>query len=51
MKKILIGLFVIICIVAVGYNAYRSEQQVTIGKKKMKILSYLVGKCIIRQFC
>ena len=43
MKKILIALFVIICVFAVGYNAYRSEQQVDNGKKKVYAILPLTG--------
>ena len=43
MKKILIGLFVIVCVVAVGYNAYRSEQQAATGKKKIYALLPVTG--------
>ena len=42
-KKILIALFVIICIFAVGYNAYRSEQHADNGKKKVYAILPLTG--------
>ncbi|MBP5535063.1 MAG: ABC transporter substrate-binding protein [Alphaproteobacteria bacterium] len=35
MKKFLIGLFVILCLFAAGYNAYRSKQQNTSDKKNV----------------
>lgn len=43
MRKILIILFVLICIFAVGYNAYRSEEQATTGKRKVYAVLPLSG--------
>ncbi|MBP5534601.1 MAG: amino acid ABC transporter substrate-binding protein [Alphaproteobacteria bacterium] len=43
MKKVLIVLFVIICVVAVGYNAYQSKQQVNEGKRKVYVVVQLTG--------
>ena len=43
MKRLLIGLVVVLCIVAVGYNAYRSEEQTTTGKRKVYAVLPLTG--------
>ena len=43
MKKVLIALFVIICVFAVGYNAYQSEKQATTGKTKVYAVLPLSG--------
>ena len=43
MKKLLVGLFILICIVAVGYNAYRSEESAATGKQKVYALLPLSG--------
>ena len=42
-KKILIGLFVALCLFAIGYNAYQSEKQATTGKKKVYAILPLSG--------
>ncbi|MBP5534597.1 MAG: amino acid ABC transporter substrate-binding protein [Alphaproteobacteria bacterium] len=43
MKKVLIVLFIALCIFAVGYNAYRSEQRVDNGKKKVYAILPVTG--------
>ena len=42
-KKILVGLFVALCLFAVGYNAYQSEKQATTGKHKVYAMLPLSG--------
>ncbi|MBP5534291.1 MAG: ABC transporter substrate-binding protein [Alphaproteobacteria bacterium] len=43
MKKVLIGLFIALCLLVVGYNAYQSERQATTGKTKVYAVLPLSG--------
>ncbi|MBP5534600.1 MAG: ABC transporter substrate-binding protein [Alphaproteobacteria bacterium] len=43
MKKILIGLLIVICISAIGYNAYQSEKQKVVGKRTVYAVLPLTG--------